>query len=800
MNKCGFLTVGTALLRCQEVRCEARREAMRDAILITVCALALAPGCGSEDGSAAPDAAGVRAVGEAADTAPLDHDAEPPPPPPGGREVVAYRDGAAEKMTEGQAAQAGLTVVDLSNYWVPFIFSEQDGPDAPRLPNEFRPIFRKLANDWPYESRTQAAAREVVERRIERARQAKILELREQGMSEDRIRKELGLDEPDAAADEPDADNESAADGGLPEGGPGEEGHYLEVYGIPPSLSVLRKRALEEIGRPCFDEVDFDAIRRFDGFVAYKNNETADEEARKGKAYAGRVREAMEKLGVSDPLQLIEHPNNKLSAGLIRIGMRYEALLEAQEQLVCEGLFASENDVQYYRRGGLDWKTHQALSAFERKNRIFAWGFFGDETLQALQKTPQERLYDAFVRVLAERLAGAAGIVEDGSAVDLEGNKAVYKDEQGVEHDVPNLIAEFTAHALRHMGLGSPEKVVEFLKSETDDELDRFWVALPLPALPPYYADRMDLHAVIDRGDVWYEYPYTKDGKRRGGFRKRMPKTTLFVKWNGQDIPLVTMHTTIGSWRSELAPDGYEYYKYKNSDVGPRVWKEIYAGPVWLPPDTTPTGDLFKTVRYRGRLVKVPNYDEFGPWYASAYGLVAAFHVREVERPSGKMLYIDNGIRSHGSVDYNSILRRYSHGCHRLYNHLAIRLFDFVLRHRPFNRLGKLSAGYSRKVEIDDDVFFIELDSRGYRYELVDAVPVEVLRGRVLGSVRSPIETYMPKPGVEYGPDAQFLPPGWGTRSERDAGVDAAAEPAKPAAPPAAAKPAEPAEPAAVID
>jgi hypothetical protein len=752
----------------------------RIAQLAALSALVLA-GCRTEPTSAPPTYTGEPVQLGPADAGGLDHDAEPPAPPPGGRKVRAYRDGQVSEITEPEALAAGLTVIDLSNFWVPFIFSEKDGPDTPRLENEFRPIYRKLANDWPFESRTRAEARQVVERRIERARQAKILELREQGMSEERIRKELGLDEPDAAAADEDAGAEGP-DGGLPEGGPGEEEHYLEVYGILPSLSVLRKRSLEEVRRSCYDEVDFDAIRRFDGFVAYKSNETADAEAKKGKAYSRRLREAMAKLELDDPLALIEHPKNKLSGGLIRIGMRYEALVAAQEQLACEGLFADENALRYYRRGALDWKTHQALSAFERKNRIFAWGFFGDETLQALKKTPRERLYDTFVRVLAERLIDGTGIIEDGSAVDLEGNKAVYKDEHGVEHAVPNLVAEVTAHALKHMDLGSPDKVIAFLEAHDDDAFDRFWVALPLPELPPYYGEQMDLHAVIDRGDVWYDYPFDEEGRRRGGFRKRMPKTTMFVKWREQDIPLVTMNTTIGSWRTELGADGYEYYAYKNSDVGPRVWKEIFAGPVWLPPDTTPVKDLFKTVRYRGRLVKVPNYDEFGPWYASAYGLVAAFHVREVERPSGKILYIDNGIRSHGSVDYNSILRRYSHGCHRLYNHLAIRLFDFVLRHRKFNRLGKLSAGYSRKVELDDEVFFINIDSRGYRYELVDAVPIEVLRGRVRGKQRSPIEHYMPKPGVEYGPDAQLLPEGWGKPADPDAGVEpaggAAEEPA----------------------
>jgi hypothetical protein len=307
----------------------------------------------------------------------------------------------------------------------------------------------------------------------------------------------------------------------------------------------------------------------------------------------------------------------------------------------------------------------------------------------------------------------------------------------------------------------------------------------------------MDLHAVIDRGDVWYDYPFTEDGRRRGQPRKNMPVLTLYVKWRNQDIPIVKMNTTIGGWRSEIAPDGYHYYRYKNSDVGPRVWKEIVAGPVWLPPNTTPPGGLVKTVIYRGRKITVPNYDEFGPWYASAYGLVAAFHVREVERKSGRVDYFDNGIRTHGSVDYNSILRRFSHGCHRLYNHLAIRLFDFVLRHRPFNRIGQVSAGYSHSFTLDDgESYTLSLDSKGYKYELIDPVPVVVQSGRIRSRQKFPIESYMPKPGEEYGADAQFLPEGYARKSQGDAGPDSgdptvgAPKPAEPTPP--ASSPAQP--------
>ncbi|MDD5306275.1 MAG: L,D-transpeptidase [Deltaproteobacteria bacterium] len=730
----------------------------------------------------------------------VDHDAEPPPPPPGGRKLTIYKDGVATPSTENEARAQGLTVIDLSNFWVPYIFSEQDAPDAPRLKNDFRPIFRKLANAWHYESRTMAAAREIVEKGVERARNARIFELKQQGLSDEDIKKAMG----ELKADGGPVDTAQAeakpveTDGGVPAGGPGDAERFLEVYGIPPSLSVLKRRAQEELTRPCLADVDMDAIRRFDGFVTYTNIPAAEEMAERGRTMDRKMRATMEKLGVTDPLQLPKMPEAKMAESLVNIAVRHEAIAAAQKMLVCEGLFAPGSEKNYHA-GGLDWKTHQAISEFERKNRVFGWGFFGKETLDALKRTPAERFYDAFLRVLNERVADAAGIIEDGTAEGLEGEKAVYKDEKGVVHAVPNLVAEDTALVLKHMGLTTPDKVAAFLKGRSDAELDQLFVAVPLPGKPPYYSEKMDLHAVIDRGDIWYDYPFAPDGREKVFPRKRMPMLTLFVRWNGQDIPLAKMNTTVGGWRSELAPDGYEYYKYKNSDVGSRVWKDVIAGPVWLPPETTPLGDMVKSVIYKGREVKVPNYDEFGPWYASAYGLVAGFHMRPVPRRNGETDYWDNGIRTHGSVDYMSILRRHSHGCHRLYNHLAIRLFDYVLRHRPFKRVGEVPAGYSTKFEKDGETYTISLESKGYKYELVEPLPVDVLTGRIRGAQHTPIETYMPKPDEEYGPDAKFLPPGWKT-----GGADAGPEDTDTAAPKdtkaqvAPAKPAEAKKPAEI--
>ena len=750
---------------------------MRHIIVIQLVAL-FAFACGGEKPTKIKEKttdAGV--VSESKDTAEVfgnvDKGDEEPEAPPEGRTVFAYRDGKMEKMVESQATVAGLTIIDLSNYWVPFLFSERSSDDEPRKPNTYRSIFRKLANDWPYLPPSLAEAKRLYDLQRARVQRAKIAALREEGVSEADIRERLGLKDPAAMDDgdtdtATDGDDETQSDtdsGDDPEhSGAGDADHYLEVYGIPPSLSVLRRRAMTELDQDCYNDIDFRRIQAYTEFMAYRSNERAKKDAKRARSFSVKMRREMEKLGIDDAALLFEHPDNTQSKKLIEIGIEYEALAEAQKQLVCEGLY-NPGDAERYIKGGLDWRTHEALVKFERKNRIFGWGYFGGDTIEALGKSRIARLYDSFVRVMNERIVDATEIIEDGSAVNEKGEPATYVDQNGETKPVPNLVAEYTALTLKHMDLGTPEKVVAFLKSFTDEAFDTLFVAVPLPKRPPYYSDRMDFHATIDRGDVWYEYPYTAEGKRKGQPRKQMPMTTLYVIWNEQDIPLVRMNTTIGSWRTELAPDGYEYFKYKNSDVGPRVWKDIVAGPVWMPPDSTPTGDLVKKISYKHRLFEVPNYSEFGPSYASAYGLVAAFHYRQVERKDGTFRYLDNGIRSHGSVDYNSILRRYSHGCHRLYNHLAIRLFNFVIHHKEFKRVGQVPAGYSRVITIKDDeteeenTFTIKLETRGYKYELKDPVPVMVEKGNVRGRQKSVIEGYMPKPDEEYGEEAEYLPP-----------------------------------------
>jgi hypothetical protein len=562
----------------------------------------------------------------------------------------------------------------------------------------------------------------------------------------------------------------------------GERGHtFLEVYGIPPTLSVLRARLEEDRKRTCYQTVDQGALAAFSGAVPYLNRERARRdynEAQNDATWVEKVlppevgivptstlppgsaagapaapRPAADPHAAADSHVLESSPvplDAKTAARIERYRRgqaRLRAVRAAQARLVCEGLLSPKSK---FTDGMFDLPTHEALALWERKNDIFGWGFLGGETLEALQRPPQALHLETFKRILMERVADAAGIIEDGS-VSKGKRPATYKDPQGKPQVVPDLVGAHVNAVLAAMHIETPEDMLAVFDGLGAQGLARLHVAIAPPPLPPYYGPEMELAAQIDRGDVWYDFPWDSKGKPIVQRRERFPSLTLFVTWNGQKIPLARWRTTIGSWRSELHSDGKVYYKYKNSDVGPRIWKNIVAAPVWIPPDGTPDRDMLtrKVFDYNTGPVSVVNTDIMGPGFESAYGLAMAVHLKV--QPGGGTF--DNQIRTHGSVDYTSIARRFSHGCHRLVNNRAVRLFDFVLRHRRFTRLGNVPLVHFRKqFTVDEDQYEYELKTRGYYYELVPPVPIVVNEGRIMGQVKKPIKALVHKPGVDYGP------------------------------------------------
>ena len=597
------------------------------------------------------------------------------------RRVWAYIDGARRAMDIDEARAAGLTIVDLSDDWVPYIFWSKTPGKEDHMPNTYMRSFVRLAGD------------------------------------------EINLNGAE-----------------LPRG----THNYLEPYGIPPSLSVLQRRYAEDAAKDCYGDLNYQAFADYRGPLRRIDAKQRLVVARRLRAARTALLQAKRASGISD-LDRLEQ--NVSYAPVVRRfrrwQWRHQAMREIKRRLVCEGVLTS-------RRRRISASTmRQAIRQFERKHHIYGWGMIYRDTAAALSRSALENNYRSLQRVISERVVGAAGILEDGTA----GSRS-YVAADGTTRSVRNLVQEFVDATLRHLGLTSAEQARAFMQ-HPPTAFSRFFVAVPLPRLPEYYSDVMQLRVVIDRGDVWYDLPFDEKGKWVSQPRKKRPRFWLYTDYRGQAIPLVRWKTTIGGWNKEMR-DGEEYYKYKVSDVGPRIWQHIVAGPVWVPPKATPSHDMVKWGKVKHRRHRVVAHSTFGPGYASAYGLAAAFHVRKSDG-------FDNQIRTHGSVNYMSILSRYSHGCHRLFNYLAVRLFSFVLRHRHFERKGQSKLSYSHRFEHKGEEYQINLHTRGYYYELTPPMDVQVLEGRIRGERKEPYEEYVKKPGNVYQDDLPGGRSGGGT-------------------------------------
>jgi hypothetical protein len=456
---------------------------------------------------------------------------------------------------------------------------------------------------------------------------------------------------------------------------------FLELYGIAPSFRVLLARLSAEARFACHAAVDSGSLT-----------------------------------ALGPPLDVFHPPRSR------RERMQVAAL---EARLVCAGLLPSEAPRKR-------WRIQDALEAYQRKHAVVSAGLVDRETRVVLAEDPRELEFRALLRALRARVVDATGLIEDGSARGerslvlgrhIDADAAVDDGAEPLEEGAPDLIAAATEAAARALGWTDPGAAATFLRAHATESLR---VALPLPRAPEYHSAAMDLRAEIDRGDVWYERP------RDRGRVARRPTLTLWAKSGDQEIALVRWPTTIGGWKKEATAGGGVVLRYKNSDVGMRVWRDLVVLPAWLPPPLTPPRTLVRRGDDGGWL---PDTDLVGPGYASAYGLVMLVHHHLITR-GGETIVEDRGIRTHGSVTYQSIRRGESHGCHRLFNESAVRLASFLVAHHAHVRHGLDARPFSRLVKWKGHTVTLPIPHRGLRYELTPPIRVEVLEGHIRGKVR----------------------------------------------------------------
>ncbi len=567
--------------------------------------------------------------------------------------------------------------------------------------------------------------------------------------------------------------------------------HYLELFGISPTFRVLAARMGDEERHACHAAIDDTSLFAMVGTMRTWSTPVPEQRARQRQVryhqlYFERERE---RLGLPT-LEALEGRTEREAAlrTFLRERTRLLGIEAVQDHLICDGFL----DARRYSRGIFDTRTAMALAVSQRMHVVVAAGTLDAPSRAALAEDSREGDFRAVLRTLRERVVDATAVLEDGSARNEWGtvlgrtlDPAEMRNPVGhdpLPNGAPDWISPATEQAARALGWTSPAGFLRFARGEggspqggsaqggsaqggsaqggsaqggsvqtgsvqtgSDQGAIPTRVAVQLPPRPRYHSRHMEIRVEIDRGDVWYDYPYTSEGRRRSQPVNVRPTLTLFARDGAGEVAIVRWPTTIGGWKPERSRSGGIGLRYKESPAGPRIWRDVVAAPAWLPPPSTPDDELVRRGP-RGRYV--PNSSLFGPSYRSAYGLAMVMNHRVLparEEGEPPTLY-DEGVRAHGSVSYGSILRGTSHGCHRLYNHLAVRMTGFLLAHREHVRHGSMEVLYARRAHSPSGPVTFRIRSRGYRYELTPPIDVNVLRGNVLGTTQEAPDGMRPLP------------------------------------------------------
>ena len=610
------------------------------------------------------------------------------------------------QKTAEDARKEGLTVVDLSDDWLPTVFSQ-----TPDKPQPLRPFLINLANGRLGTGRLYARPH---------------------------------------------------------------EDRFFEVFGIFPSLNLVRRRLADKRRHTCHDKVKDGVLEE----LSAKNVIPPEE---------------LEKVPNPNPETRAETPmvtTGRTISPRPLTEQEKRAVIAMQAHLRCEDMLRGKATP-----GRMDRWTAEGLKVYQHLHQLADSSKIDADTRAVLLGDSREHDFRLLLRVLRERIVDATGLLEDGSAIGVQGQVqgrlldspefqplAVSADkapsgappaaetaaakgqaaplqpaaavEKGAKI-VPasDLIAPATQAASEALGWKSPEtglannlplpappagakKAHKVVVKKGQPAPLPLAVAIKLPPLPSYHGPKMELRAEIDRGDVVLERPKVD----AAGHKKWKPPVadrptiTLFAKAGDHEVALMRWPTTIGGWKTFEKKDGTMALKYKESITGEAVWPEVLATPTWHPAPGMPTKRL---------LVKTgdgfaPKTEIIGPGYRAAYGLVAIPHLQIMEKnEKGEPQLMDLRIRTHGTPGYRSVKRGESNGCHRLHNFEVLRLTAFLIKHHENARDGLVPEDYVRKLTYKGHEVALESESKGYRFKMTPPIPVNVLEGDVKGDAKA---------------------------------------------------------------
>lgn len=478
-------------------------------------------------------------------------------------------------------------------------------------------------------------------------------------------------------------------------------------FGIIPTLEVVALRLADETRHACQPR------------LLLEHDEDSSPQGR--HTQRERIRE-LRRINIarrSAPTPALRRRGAALAA---RIG----AVRAVQAHLRCEGLLSDRAEV-----GVIDARTTNALARWQARVGLVPTANVDADTRAWLALGSEEIDFRLLLRVLRERVAAAADLLADGSATNAAGRVL------GRELDPPSWRTRVRASA-HPAGLGdriapAAERVANRLGWTSVEAARQALQHMPSAIVVPLEERpaRGQMRVEIDRGELWYEYPWDPQGRYTERRVQALPTLTLFVQEAGRWRAVVRWPTTVGGWNREQTSEGEVGLEFHDSPVGEVVWRDMIVAPRWLPPGGIPDDALARQVRGRWTL----NRRVIGPGPDSAYGLVMLVHHRMDDG-----VLRDEGIRSHGTGNLPSVIdaHRDSHGCHRMFNHLVLRLGAYLLKNRAVTEQGEVGSQYSRTVHTEDGPLELSVESRGYRFEFAEPIPVNVLEGDIRSEAQTP--------------------------------------------------------------
>jgi hypothetical protein len=653
--------------------------------------------------------------------------------PAGGALMVVEGGHVARQTTPESARKDGLTVVDLSDDWLPYVFSEVEGKPQP-----LRPYLIDLANGRFRSGSAYSRARadrffepfgifpslNYMRRRMaDKKRHACHARVKDGVLEELSPRNVIPAEEAEKV---PNPDTAAVARGDAPAMIP--TGKTIS----PRPLTAQEKRAV----------IAMQAHLRCEDLLP-------------GKANAGRMdRRTSEGLKTYQHLQMLaDNANLDFETRAALLGdsreQDFRALLRALRARVVDVTGLIEDGSALGAQGQVQGRTidtneFQPLAAppgAPKPNPVSSGQAKPDASPTASPTAaPADKQSPTVEKAPAANPPAPAATAEPSP-----------KEPSVKVVPAPDLIAAATQAASEALGWTSPDAVLAstLVAQPTQPAGSRrkkpaklkgpvplpAAVAIRLPPPPSYHTANMELRAEIDRGEVDLVRPkLDKEGhkKWKPPVADR-PTITLFARVGDHDVALCRWPTTIGGWKMFQKSDGTMALKYKESVTGDALWTEVLATPTWHPAPGMPTSHL---------LIKVgdtfmPKTEIIGPGYHAAYGLVAMVHKQIMGvTPNGEPDLMDLRIRTHGTPGYRTVKRGESNGCHRLHNYEALRLAAFLIKHHANTRDGLVPEDYERHLQYKGQDIALLSESKGYRFKLTPPVPVKVLGGDIHGNAK----------------------------------------------------------------